>query len=57
MNIVVAEFAEKLRQSPYSTVAMNTLSRYANNVARALSTDTDVQEFAQLVQRASSFAR
>ena len=57
MNVVVAEFAEKLRQSPYSTLPMSVLSQYANNVARALANDTDVQEFAQLVQRASSMNR
>jgi hypothetical protein len=57
MNIVVAEFAEMLRQSPYTTMTMSALTRYANNVARALPNDTDVQEFAQLVQRASGINR
>ena len=57
MNIVVAEFAEMLRQSPYSTMTMSALGRFTNNVAGALPNDTDVQEFAQLVQRASSINR
>jgi Ca-activated chloride channel family protein len=54
MNAVVAQFAEILRQSPYATTPMSTLSSYASDVARLLPQDADVQEFAQLVQRAST---
>ena len=57
MNAVVAEYSELLRQSPYTTMTMSALSRFANNVARALPNDADVQEFAQIVQQASRLAR
>ena len=54
MNVVVAEFAEILRQSPYTNTSLRVLSDYAGNVAGQLSDDKDVQEFAQLVQIASA---
>ena len=54
LNVVVAEFAEILRQSPYATIPLRTLSEYANNVARRLRDDVDVQEFADLVQVAGA---
>ena len=54
LNVVVAEFAEILRQSPYTTTPLRTLSQFAANVARQLPSDPDVQEFANLVQIASA---
>lgn len=53
MNATVAEYAEILRRSPYSRSTLNEVSSYAWNVARLLPQDADVQEFAQLVQKAS----
>jgi Ca-activated chloride channel family protein len=53
MNAVVAQYAEILRKSPYAETTLNQLSEYAWQVARSLPNDADVQEFAQLVQRAS----
>lgn len=53
MNAAVAQFAEILRQSPYASTTLGELSGYAWQVARQLPEDEDVQEFAQLVQRAS----
>ena len=53
MNAVVAEFAEILRKSPYSTVGLSQLAREAQRMARLLPRDKDVQEFAQLVAQAS----
>ncbi len=54
MNATVMEYAEILRKSPYSRMTLNELTGYAWNVARLLPQDADVQEFAQLVQRAST---
>jgi len=54
MNAVVAEYAEILRRSPYSHTTLNELSGYAWQAARMLPNDPDVQEFAGLVQRAST---
>lgn len=54
MNVVVAEFAEILRQSPYTNTSLRVLSSYASTVARQLPGDQDVQEFANLVQIASA---
>ena len=57
MNAVVAEFAEILRKSPYSTIGLGQLAREAQRMARLLPRDNDVQEFAQLVAQASRFAQ
>jgi len=54
MNATVAQFAEILRKSPYADTSLNQLSEYAWRVARLLPNDADVQELAQLVQRAST---
>jgi Ca-activated chloride channel family protein len=54
MNATVAQFAEILRKSPYATTSLHELSNAAWQVARLLPSDADVQEFAQLVQRAST---
>lgn len=53
MNVIVAEYAEILRRSPYSEMTLSALSGYATQIARQLPDDADAQEFAQLVQRAS----
>jgi len=57
MNAVVAEFAERLRQSPYSTATYGQLANEAQRVARLLPRDADLQEFAQLVRSASQMAQ
>jgi Ca-activated chloride channel family protein len=54
LNATVMEYAEVLRKSPYSRMNLGELSSFAWNVSRLLPNDTDVQEFAQLVQRAST---
>jgi hypothetical protein len=54
MNATVAQFAEILRKSPYAEPSLHQLSEYAWRVARLLPNDAGVQEFAQLVQRAST---
>lgn len=53
MNVVVAQFAEILRHSPYTNVSLSQLSNYADMIARALPNDKDVQEFTALVNQAS----
>ncbi len=54
MNATVMEYAEILRKSPYSRMTLGELTGFAWNVSRLLPQDNDVQEFAQLVQRAST---
>lgn len=54
MNAAVAQFAEILRKSPYAEASLSQLSEYAWQAARLLPNDADMQEFAQLVQRAST---
>ncbi len=51
LNVVVAEFAEILRRSPYSNTPIGVVKRLATSVAAELPGDRDVQEFAQLVNR------
>ena len=54
----VAQYAEILRQSPWAgETSLRDLRRYADQVARQLRGDADVQEFADLVARASEFGR
>jgi Ca-activated chloride channel family protein len=56
LAVTVAQFAEILRHSPYAgRIGLTQLRSYANHVARQLGDDADVQEFAQLVARASEF--
>jgi hypothetical protein len=48
--VVVVQWAEVLRQSPYAyNVSLGELSRYANQLARQMPQDADVGEFAGLV--------
>ena len=54
LAVTVAQFAEILRRSPYAgEMSLSRLRSYAEYTARALGDDPDVQEFAQLVTRAS----
>lgn len=52
-NVIVAQFAEVLRRSPYTHVSLLQLSDYASRLARVLPNDKALQEFAELVQLAS----
>jgi Ca-activated chloride channel family protein len=54
MNATVMQYAEILRRSPYTNMPLSELSNYAWQVSRLLPNDADVQEFAQLVQRAAT---
>lgn len=54
MNATVMQYAEILRRSPYTNMPLSELSNYAWQVSRLLPYDADVQEFAQLVQRAAT---
>jgi Ca-activated chloride channel family protein len=50
LDVVVVQWAEVLRQSPYAyNVSLGELSRYANQLARQMPQDADVGEFAGLV--------
>ncbi len=54
LNVVVAEFAEVLRYSPYSRdTSFNDIRVRADRLSAQLSGDPDVVEFAQLVGRAT----
>jgi Ca-activated chloride channel homolog len=55
LNVVVAEYAEILRRSPYSNTPIGMVKRYASTVASELPGDQDVQEFAQLVNRVNAY--
>jgi Ca-activated chloride channel family protein len=54
MNAAVMQYAEILRRSPYTNMQLSELMNYAWQVSRQLPQDADVQEFAQLVQRAAT---
>lgn len=54
MNATVMQYAEILRRSPYTNMSLNELTSYVWQVSRLLPQDADVQEFAQLVQRATT---
>jgi Ca-activated chloride channel family protein len=54
LSATVAEYAEILRKSPYSSTTLGELAGYAWQAARLLPADADVQEFARLVERAST---
>jgi Ca-activated chloride channel family protein len=50
LDVIAAEWAEVLRQSPYaSSISLGELIRYANQIAHRLPQDEDVGEFAGLV--------
>ncbi len=54
LNVVVAEFAEVLRYSPYAReTSFNDIRVRADRLSAQLSGDPDVVEFAQLVGRAT----
>ena len=53
--VLVAQFAEVLRASPYAQASLGELARMANQLARTLR-DENVQEFAQLVRDAAWIA-
>jgi Ca-activated chloride channel family protein len=54
LTATVAQYAEILRLSPYARdTTLRELRPYADDVARALRDDPDVQEFADLVTRAA----
>jgi Ca-activated chloride channel homolog len=55
LNVVVAEYAEILRRSPYSATPIGIVKRYASSVASELPGDQDVQEFARLVNRVNGY--
>jgi Ca-activated chloride channel family protein len=50
--VLVAQYAEVLRASPYAQASLSELARMANQLARSLR-DEAVQEFAQLVREAA----
>ena len=51
--MTVAQYAELLRRSPWAQgSSLAQVSGYANRIAQAFPEDADVQEFAQLVNRA-----
>jgi Ca-activated chloride channel homolog len=53
MNVVVAEYAEILRRSPYANTSWRQLRAEADALTRELGNDPDVAEFANLVNAAS----
>jgi Ca-activated chloride channel family protein len=54
LTVVVAQFAELLRHSPYSAETdLNDIRVRAERLSGQLSSDQDVWEFAQLVARAT----
>lgn len=53
MNVVVAEYAEILRRSPYTNTSWRQLNAEAYALTRELGGDPDVIEFAELVNAAS----
>jgi Ca-activated chloride channel family protein len=53
LNVVVAEYAEILRRSPYTQTSLRQLNGYARALAAELNGDSDVQEFARLVEAVS----
>ncbi len=53
LAVTVAQYAELLRRSPWAQgSSLAQVSGYANRIAQAFPEDADVQEFAQLVNRA-----
>lgn len=52
MNAVVAEYAEILRRSPYSSTSLRDLSPWGDYIASRLPGDSDVVELAQLIRMA-----
>ncbi len=57
LDVVVAQFAEVLRQSPYAEGAtLNDLRTRADRLSVQLPEDPDVAEFAQLVSRATQIS-
>jgi Ca-activated chloride channel family protein len=54
-TVLVAQFAEVLRASPYAQASLGELARMANQIARTLKAE-NVQEFAQLVRDAAWIA-
>ena len=58
LSVVAMQYAEVLRQSPWAwEVSIRDLRNEADRIARILSRDADVQEFADLVNRASQILR
>jgi Ca-activated chloride channel family protein len=58
LSVIAMQYAEVLRQSPWAwEVSIRDLRNEADRVARILSRDADVQEFADLVTRASQILR
>jgi len=53
LAVTVAEYAELLRGSPYIQTSMSTVAKYASWLEQKLPDDSDVAEFAGLVQQAS----
>lgn len=54
--VLVAAFAEVLRASPYTGASLGEVASYARQLARQLPYDSQVQEFAELANRAARLA-
>jgi Ca-activated chloride channel family protein len=57
LSVSVAAYGEVLRASPYIHTSLNEISRMAQQVARSLPGDEQVQEFAVLARQAALIAR
>lgn len=58
LSVVVAQFAEVLRRSPYAAeTALSLLAEHAHRLSGLLPEDADVAEFANLVSRAAQIRR
>jgi Ca-activated chloride channel family protein len=56
LSVVAVQFAEILRRSPYTNATFGQLSDYATIIARNFPNESEVQEFASLVQKAARLA-
>jgi Ca-activated chloride channel family protein len=58
LAVVVMQYAEVLRQSPWAwDVSINDLRKESDRIARSFNRDSDVDEFADLVERTSEIMR